>query len=109
MDMYDGTMKGLNEALEHAEGNRQLTTKHLQAESLKKLDRITRQQRILAVIGNRSMTAREIAQRLGFSDLNAVRPRITELVKEGRLIEVGQRYDTFSHRNVTIYKQEVSK
>ena len=109
MNMFDCIKHGLNEALEHAEGKRQLTTKDLQADSLKKLDRKTRQQRILTVIGNRSMTAREVAYRLGFNDLNAVRPRITELVQEGRLIEAGYRYDTQTHRNVTIYKQEVSK
>lgn len=103
MDMYDGITRGLNEAIEHAEGKRQLTTKHLQADSLKKLDRKTRQQHILAMIGSRSMTAREIAHRLGFSDLNAVRPRITELVREGRLLEVGRRYDKQTQRNVTVY------
>ena len=109
MEMYDGIKHGLYEALEHAEGKPQLTTKDLQADSLKKLDRKTRQQRILTVIGNSFMTAREVAHRLGFSDLNAVRPRITELVQEGRLIEVGHRYDKHTQRNVTVYKQEFPK
>ena len=35
------------------------------------------------------LTDREIANRLGFADLNAVRPRITELVKLGAVQEVG--------------------
>jgi predicted HTH transcriptional regulator len=34
-------------------------------------------------------TDREVMQRMGFVDMNNVRPRITELVKLGRLMEVG--------------------
>jgi predicted HTH transcriptional regulator len=36
-----------------------------------------------------SLTDRQIMERLGFADMNAVRPRISELVKSGMLREVG--------------------
>ena len=36
-----------------------------------------------------SYTDREIMNRCGFSDMNAVRPRITELIKAGKLLECG--------------------
>jgi len=35
-------------------------------------------------------TDREVADRLGFADPNRVRPRVTELVKAGVLVEVGK-------------------
>lgn len=35
-------------------------------------------------------TDREIAEALGFSDMNAVRPRITELIKANFLAECGE-------------------
>lgn len=48
-----------------------------------------RQQEILNVLEDRSMTDRQIAEALGYSDLNAVRPRITELVQADVLEENG--------------------
>lgn len=38
-------------------------------------------------------TDREVMKALGFSEPNSVRPRITELVKNGLLIEVGAQKD----------------
>lgn len=34
-------------------------------------------------------TDREVMQGMGFPDMNNVRPRITELIEQGRLMEVG--------------------
>lgn len=39
--------------------------------------------------GNVPRTDREIMKGLGFSDMNSVRPRITELIKDGVLAEEG--------------------
>ena len=39
--------------------------------------------------GGGTYTDREIMNRCGFSDMNAVRPRITELIKAGKLLECG--------------------
>ncbi len=37
------------------------------------------------------MTAEELADRLGFSDKNAVRPRLTELKDDGLIFTIGKR------------------
>lgn len=44
--------------------------------------------------GNVPQTDREIMKGLGFTDMNAVRPRITELIKDGVLTEEGSVEDT---------------
>jgi len=51
------------------------------------------------------MSAREIGRKLGFSDLNAVKPRITELVAKGELVEAGKKYDVYTDRNVTCWRR----
>lgn len=52
------------------------------------------------------MTAREIGQKLGYQDLNAVKPRISELVnKKGLLVESGKKYDVLTNRNVTCWRK----
>lgn len=68
---------------------------------------------ILEILGDRKMTAREIEKemnRRGYSkyfDMNHVRPRITELVKEHeKLIECGMKYDSLTRKNVAIYKKK---
>lgn len=54
---------------------------------------------------NGDMTAREILAVLPYTDMNAVRPRITELVQEGRLVESGSKYDTHTKRKVTCWRK----
>jgi len=39
------------------------------------------------------LTDREVAKILGFEDMNCVRPRITELVQDKKLKEIGKRRD----------------
>lgn len=63
-----------------------------------------RQQKILSIMGTGEMTAREIADALGYRDLNAVKPRLTELRKDGRVAVSGKRYDPDTDRNVTVFK-----
>ena len=59
---------------------------------------------ILAVMGDRPMTAREIAYALGFNDLNAVKPRLTELKNEGKVIVVGKARDNVTKRKVAVWR-----
>ena len=60
---------------------------------------------ILNVMGNRQMTARMIAYALGFRDLNAVKPRLTELKQEGRVMVVGKAFDELTERKVAVFQK----
>lgn len=74
-------------------------------ESYALLDRESRQEVILAVFGEsgRPLSDRMVAEELGFVDMNRVRPRITELVKSGRLVELRRKhYDEQTQRNVRL-------
>jgi len=42
---------------------------------------------------HRPLTDREVLDDMGFRDMNCVRPRITELIRGGKLIEVDRRKD----------------
>lgn len=64
-----------------------------------------RKQMILKILGDKQMTARMIAYALGFRDLNAVKPRLTELKKEGRVVVVGKAYDETTERRVAVFQK----
>lgn len=64
-----------------------------------------RKQMILRALGDKQMTARMIAYSLGFKDLNAVKPRLTELKNEGRIVVVGKAYDKLTERNVAVFQR----
>lgn len=64
----------------------------------------TRREDILRFMGSEVMTARQIAYGMGYMDLNAVKPRITELKAAGRIEAVGKAYDDISKRRVAVYK-----
>ena len=73
----------------------------------------TKYMQILEIIGERKMTAREIEKemnRRGYSkyfDMNHVRPRLTELVKNyEKLVECGTKEDTLTKKSVAIYKKK---
>ena len=80
-------------------------TEETRFESFLKTDRNKRQQEILAAWPNGPATASEIALKLGYVDLNAVKPRITELVRKGKLTEAGKKYDILTDRNVTCWRK----
>lgn len=63
-----------------------------------------RSKEILKVLGNKEMTANEIRKVLGYSDLNAVRPRLTELKDKGIIEAVGKKYDKDTKRSVAMFK-----
>lgn len=64
-----------------------------------------RKRMILDTIGNREMTARDVARKLNFSDLNAVKPRITELCNAGLLEACGKAHDYITDRTVSVYRR----
>jgi hypothetical protein len=67
------------------------------------LDVKTRQAQVLQAYAECGpLTDREVMVRLRHHDPNKVRPRITELVKNKRLIECGKRPDVVSGKRVRI-------
>ena len=73
----------------------------------------TKYMQILEIIGERKITGREIEKemnRRGYSkyfDMNHVRPRLTELVKEyGKLVECGTKEDVLTKKRVAIYQKK---
>lgn len=71
--------------------------------------RLTRTQVIMQWIAGRGpVTDRQVMQGLGFSDPNKVRPRITELVDLGDLVECGRtREDGHQVRRVKIAPRQL--
>lgn len=51
---------------------------------------------------NPRKTDREVMLGLGFTDMNSVRPRITELVEAGMLVEVGEKACPMTGKTVRI-------
>jgi hypothetical protein len=49
-------------------------------------------------------TDRQVMTALGFSDMNSVRPRITELIKAGLLIESGDTVDYVTGKRVRLVR-----
>ena len=80
-------------------------TKETRLESYFKAPMGQRQRMILEVLGDKEMTANEIRKALGFSDLNAVRPRLTELKDKGLIEAVGKKWDKDTERNVAVFKK----
>ena len=67
-------------------------------------DKNTRQEIIMGCFrhfGN--MTARECGKKLGYNDLNSVKPRITELCEQGKLKAINKVYDIETGRNVAVF------
>jgi len=54
---------------------------------------------------NTALTDREVMKRLGYSDPNAVRPRITELIKKGFLEESGVIVCAFTKKRVRMVRK----
>jgi hypothetical protein len=61
-------------------------------EAFHTLDRHTRKLMVLACYerADRPLTDREVCKMLGFSDPNSVRPRTTEAIQSGDLVECGK-------------------
>jgi len=70
------------------------------------LDREARKAAILQVYGkySRPLTDREVAQELGFADMNGARPRITEMIGSGVLVEAGSVKDEVTGRSVRLVR-----
>lgn len=68
--------------------------------SSREAEKYNRRQMILDCYGSAILTDREVRDRCGFQDMNSVRPRITELVEEGFLVEGPSVKDEVTGRTV---------
>lgn len=83
-----------------------MITEECRRESHEKVDKQKRYNMILNCLSDKEMTSREIAYALGFKDLNAVKPRLTELEKTFHKVEViGKKKDFITGVNVSIYRR----
>lgn len=83
-------------------------TMETRRESNLKTDRGTRYNMILSVLEpGVELTAREIKDVLGFDDMDAVRPRLTELCQKGVLETVPdkKKYEPSTDRRVAVYRR----
>lgn len=76
-----------------------------QIESLQKVDKKQRYTMILTELEKypNGLTARELANKLGFVERNAVAPRLTELERKCKVKKCGVKYDEITQRNVKVY------
>ena len=65
-----------------------------------------RQNIILFILGDNEMTARQIAKAIGLTDLNQVKPRLTELMQAGVIDAIRKQRDPITGRNVSVYKRK---
>ena len=79
-------------------------SKECQLESWKKFDNAKRCRMILDAM-DKPMTAREIAYKLKFYDLNAVKPRLTEMKERGTVEVIGKAYDQLTGVHVSVYRR----
>ena len=59
--------------------------------------------------GNSVLTDRSIKEALGYSDMNDVRPRITEMIKGGWMDQIGEKVDEDTGKTVRIVKALVHR
>lgn len=67
---------------------------------------VSRRDAILAVLNASPapLTARQVMRALEYSDMNSVRPRLTELQKAGRIRVAGKALDDATGRNTALYE-----
>lgn len=87
------------------------TTLETRVESEKKVDKNKRYMQILDVLGDKVMTAKEIANEMykrnmiPTNERNFVSPRATEMLYDGRLEIVGKKKCEWTGKTVSVYKR----
>ena len=89
----------------HLNGTAILEQCQMESYQKTKPDISTRRKEILKALDIFDMTAREIAYKLNYKDLNAVKPRLTEMVHAGMVEVVGKRFDEMTQRKVSVYRR----
>lgn len=84
-------------------------TKDTRMRSFLKTERIPKRLQVLDIIGNKEMTAHEVAYEmynkglLPYPARAIIQPRLTELVEKGLLEVIGDKLDMTTNRSVAIY------
>lgn len=65
---------------------------------------LTRKADIKALLVKRDMTARELAYALGYTERNAVAPRLTEMMNSGEVEVIGKTKDATTGKSVALYR-----
>jgi predicted ArsR family transcriptional regulator len=81
-----------------------MLTHETRLESFILTDKPKRRAEILSAL-TQPMTARQLAYKLGYRDLNAVKPRLTELVGANKVKVVGKVKDDLTGRTVAVYER----
>ena len=79
-------------------------TRETRRASYKQLKPEKRWGKILIALKGNQMTAREIATKLGYTDMNYVRPRISELQKYNVIRACGATVDPITHKTVAVFE-----
>jgi predicted ArsR family transcriptional regulator len=81
-----------------------MLTHETRLESFILTDKPKRRAEILSAL-TKPMTARQLAYKLGYSDLNAVKPRLTELMRDNKVKAVDKVKDGLTGRTVAVYER----
>ena len=81
-----------------------MLTHETRLESFILTDKPKRRAEILSAL-TKPMTARQIAYKLGYRDLNAVKPRLTELMRDNKVKAVDKVKDDLTGRTVAVYER----
>lgn len=59
---------------------------------------------IRKALEGKAMTARELTYALGFTERNAVAPRLTEMMHRGEVVTMGKKKDEVTGKMVAVYR-----
>lgn len=88
-----------------------MLSRETRAKSFKEINIKETQKQVLECLGNKEMTAREVAnemKRRGFSatnERNVAAPRLTELFENRKVVIVAKKFDEVTGKNVVVYKK----
>lgn len=88
-----------------------MITHETRREAYDSLDKEKRYNQILEVLGDKEMTAKEIAVELykrgliPISERNFVSPRLTEMSISGKVEPIGKKKCSYTHKNVSVYRR----
>lgn len=86
-----------------------MITHETRKEAYETAPRLIRRQAVLEALGKDRLTAREIMSKMGFTDPNSVRPRVTELMQDGIIEACGKKKDAVTRKTVAIFKIKEDK